>query len=256
MREQMSKSFDLTGAFAAKQQHMLSALGMSGTYTDHPVIKGNATELHWCNLLRDFLPTRYGVGQAVAIDSRGGVSDQIDIAIYDRQYSPLFFKQNDVLFVPAESIYAVCEVKQTMTKEHLQYARDKVESVRKLHRTSVDIRHAGGTFDAQDPETKPILGVFLSTTFGWKSTSSKAAIAAILDPSPTFLNLGISVDGIAFDREQTLELAPRGQELIWFCTRLYRALTRAGSVLGIDLDAYYSSIDSPTDTSMGSKSSD
>jgi hypothetical protein len=242
----MPKKFDLANAFASRQRHMLSALGVTADYTSHPVIVGNASESHWVDLLSEFLPARYGVGPVIAMDSKGGQSEQIDIAVYDRQYSPLFFHQKDILFVPAESIYAICEVKQRMTKAHLDYARKKVESVRKLHRTSVPIRHAGGVFEPQNPDDKPILGVFLSTKFGWTSTSSKAARDAITISNPTTLELGISVDGIAFDQSDGLEFAPEGQELIWFCTRLYRALTRAGSVLGIDLDAYFAMLDGAT----------
>ena len=241
----MSEPFDLAKAYTAKQDHMLTGLGLMPQFTDHPGTKGDATEEQWVSVLREFLPQRYGVGPIFAIDSLGQQSGQIDIAIFDRQYSPLFFEQGDVRFVPVESLSAVCELKPRMNKENLDYARDKVASVRRLHRTSAEIRHAGGTYPAQDPEAKPILGVFLSTDLDWGDIRGAAAVGSITEPQPTGLDLGIAVRGGAFDQTDGVAYSPGGQELIWFATRLYRALSRLGTALAIDLDAYYVPLQSP-----------
>lgn len=238
----MVEPFDLARAFAAKQDYMLAGLGLMSNFTDHPGTKGDATEQQWVSVLSEFLPRRYGVGPIFAIDSLGGQSEQIDIGIFDQQYSPLFFQQGEKRFVPVESVYAVCEVKPRMNKDHLDYARDKVASVRRLHRTSVEIRHAGGTYPPQDPQAKPILGVFLSTELGWTDIAADAAVRSITTDEPTSLDLGIAVRGGAFDRAGALAFAPPGQELIWFATRLYKSLSQLGSVLAIDLDAYYSAL--------------
>jgi len=241
----LTEPFDLARAYTAKQNHMLSGLGLMPQFTDHPGTKGDATEEQWTKVLREFLPNRYGVGPIFAIDSTGRQSDQIDIAIFDQQYSPLFFEQDDVRFVPVESLYAVCEVKPRMNKENLDYAREKVASVRRLERTSAEIRHAGGVFPAQDPETKPILGVFLSTDLDWNNIHGDAAEAGITATDPTGLDLGIAVRDCAFDLTDGFNLAPKGQELIWFATRLFRSLSRLGTALALDLDRYYAPLESP-----------
>ena len=241
----MPEPFDLARAYAAKQAHMLTGLGLMPEFTRHPTTKGDATEQQWIDVLSEFLPKRYGVGPAFVIDSVGGQSEQIDIAVFDRQYAPLFFEQDGVHFVPAESVYAACEVKPSMNKAHLDYARQKVASVRQLHRTSAGIRHAGGVYPPQDPSSKPILGVFLSTGLEWAAIDSEAASEAITDADPTTLDLGIAVKGGAFDQTEGLAIAPDGQELIWFATRLFRALSRIGTALAIDLDAYYLPLEKP-----------
>ncbi|WEG09478.1 hypothetical protein PU630_02615 [Microbacterium horticulturae] len=241
----MTEPFDLAKAYTAKQNHMLTGLGLMPQFTDHPGAKGDATEEQWTVVLREFLPQRYGVGPIFAIDSLGRRSEQIDIGIFDRQYSPLFFEQGDVRFVPVESVYAVCEVKSRMNKVNLDYARDKVASVRQLHRTSAEIRHAGGTYPPQHPDTKPILGVFLSTDIDWGDIRGAAAVGATTETQPAVLDLGIAVRGGAFDRTDGFTYAPLGQELIWFATRLYRALSRLGTALAIDLDAYYLPLQPP-----------
>lgn len=89
---------------------------------------------------------RYKVDKGIVIDSTGKQSEQIDLIIYDAQYSYLVFRQNDTLLIPAESVYAVFEVKQNLNKERIEYAGAKAKSVRELLRTSAPIKHAGGEY--------------------------------------------------------------------------------------------------------------
>ena len=70
------------------------------------------------------------------IDCKGNISDEIDMVIYDQQYSPFLFNRDTSLFIPAESVYAVLEIKQDLNKKHIEYAGRKASSVRLLHRTS------------------------------------------------------------------------------------------------------------------------
>ena len=107
--------------------------------------------MNWRDLLSAYLPQRYSVSKAFVVDSEGQCSDQIDIVIHDRQYSPLLFNHAGAVYVPAESVYCVLEVKQVLNKQNIDYACDKAASVRKLKRTSVAIQHAGGEFAARQP---------------------------------------------------------------------------------------------------------
>lgn len=43
----------------------------------------------WFN---DYLPKRYKAAKATVVDSQGNISEQIDLALYDIQYSYLAFK--------------------------------------------------------------------------------------------------------------------------------------------------------------------
>ena len=65
----------------------------------HPVAKGDATEDEWICLLKNHLPTRYQVDKATVIDSNGNQSEQIDVVIYDRQYTPLLYKKLILLYL-------------------------------------------------------------------------------------------------------------------------------------------------------------
>jgi hypothetical protein len=55
---------------------------------EHPTEKGDASEGVWLELLQNYLPKRYEARRAHVVDSLGEFSDQIDIVIHDRQYSP------------------------------------------------------------------------------------------------------------------------------------------------------------------------
>ena len=48
---------------------------------------------------------------------KGRTSDQIDIVIYDRQYTPRLLDQRHHKYIPAEAVYAVFEVKPTLNKD-------------------------------------------------------------------------------------------------------------------------------------------
>ena len=147
---------DLRRMFLNLQSRMVMQLTMNKENVLHYGIIGDATELCWLKMLDTYLPKRYQVAKALVLDSRGQTSDQIDIVIFDRQYSPFLLHHEGVTYVPAESVYAVIEVKQNLARTTLIEAGFKAASVRGLHRTSAPIPHAGGLYEPRD--LFPILG--------------------------------------------------------------------------------------------------
>jgi hypothetical protein len=105
----------------------------------HPGTKGDASEGVWIELLDKYLPRRYQAATAHVVDSHGKFSQQIDVVVFDRQYSPFIFNYEGQTIIPAESVYAVFEAKQTANAALIGYAQEKVASVRRLHRTSLPI---------------------------------------------------------------------------------------------------------------------
>ena len=152
---------DLRKLFTGLQKQMETSLNVNRELISHPGSKGDATEQHWINFLRTYLPDRYKVDKAIVIDSTGNVSNQMDIVIYDGMYTPFIFNQDNFLYIPAESVYAVFEVKQDV-EGNIEYAAKKVESVRKLKRTSIAMVASGRRAEAA-PLTK-IIGGILTTT--------------------------------------------------------------------------------------------
>ncbi len=116
-------------------------------------------------MLDTYLPQRYKAENAFVVDSLGNFSDQIDVVIFDRQYSPFIFRYENQTIIPAESVYAVFEAKQTANADMVKYAQAKVATVRRLHRTSLPIPHAGGTYPPK--QLIPILGGLLTFESDW-----------------------------------------------------------------------------------------
>jgi len=155
---------DLNQVFLHMQSRMLSHLEV-GSALEHASTCGAASEAHWINLLNSHLPERYRASSVFVVDSDGNRSRQIDIAIYDRFYSPLIFPYESGYLVPAESVYAVVEVKQVLTRQYVRDAGLKIGSVRRLRRTSVPVPFAGGRYPPKRPH--PILGVVAATRSVW-----------------------------------------------------------------------------------------
>ena len=99
----------------ALHQSVESELRRARLALGHPTEKGDASESVWIEVLNAHLPRRYEARKAHIVDSRGAFSEQIDIVIHDRQYSPLVFRMKDSFIVPVESVYAVFEAKQDLT---------------------------------------------------------------------------------------------------------------------------------------------
>ena len=115
---------NLSGMFHQIQEEMLSLLA-AGELFEHPTTAGAVTEQHWLELFNRYLPHRYRAASAFIVDAAGRRSRQIDIAIYDNLYSPLLFPGPAGLHIPAESVYAVFEVKQDLNQRLIRDAGRK-----------------------------------------------------------------------------------------------------------------------------------
>jgi len=206
----------------------------------HPGTKGDASESVWLELLNNYLPERYRAHMAHVVDSNGQFSDQIDVVIFDRQYSPFIFRYEGKVIIPAESVYAVFEAKQSVNADQIRYAQAKVASVRKLHRTSLPIPHAGGTYPAKP--LIPIYGGVLSFESDWNPALGEALLKALTeDDGDGRLEFGCIAAGGYFylDRDtDKYELQPGGKPATAFLFKLISQLQFSGTVPMIDVQAY------------------
>jgi hypothetical protein len=205
----------------------------------HPVTKGDASESVWLDLLKSYLPERYQAAKATVVDSDGMFSEQIDVVVFDRQYSPFIFLFEGQTVIPAESVYAVFEAKQTIDAGQVAYARKKVASVRRLHRTSLPIPHAGGTFP---PKPLPhILGGLLTFESEWSPGLGQALTDALSgDYADSRLDLGCVVAHGTFgcDAGGCYNITPQGKPATAFLLELIGRLQSSATVPMIDVRAY------------------
>lgn len=160
---------DLKEMFASLQIEMNAALNVNRLTIHHQGCKGDATEDKWIDFFRKYLPKRYNVDKAMVIDYDGNVSQQIDIVVYDALYTPFIFNHDGFKYIPAESVYSVFEVKQDING-NIEYAGKKIESVRKLKRTSIPMICTGCKHKARP--LSPILGGILTTTSSYAKTET------------------------------------------------------------------------------------
>ena len=233
----------LQRAFASEQSCLVAKLQSSDRIV-HDGDRGEVNEQYFIDVLRHYLPNRYTVHKAAILDSEGQVSDSIDVVVHDRQYTPTLLDSESHRYVPAEAVYAIFECKPKIDKGYLEYAASKAESVRRLKRTSVPIRHAGGEYPAK-PHFNIIAGI-LAIDVGWKE-----GFAASFEDCHSRLtgaqrlDCGLSVDGHAFDTFQAsggYTYCKSENALVFFLFRLLNQLQSLGTVPAIDWNAYASQL--------------
>ena len=226
--------------FMVLQKKMQSELEGSKIILEHPISLGDNCELKWIDWLRKYLPERYRIDKAFVIDSKGNLSDQIDVVVYDRQYTPFIFNDGGAIYIPAESVYAVFEVKQTINKEYLEYAGKKAESVRNLYRTSASIIHAGGKFEPVVP--KHIIAGILAYDCEWVNGLNDTFIKNLKTlQNNQLLNMGCALTVGTFyinSDNNKLQISNANESLIYFFLKLFKELQRLGTVPAMDINEY------------------
>ena len=219
----------------------------------NPVTKGTASERTWIKLLRRYLPKRYRVASAHVVDNTGKFSDQIDAVIYDRHYSPPIFSFEGQLIIPAESVYAVFEIRQKVNASNIEYAKNKVRSVRSLDKTNGPVFYCGKVVKPKWSPPKAIGGI-LTLDSEWSDASLESNLKSNLkkpckDGTYTNLDIGcIAEKGYFISEHILLDEFFDGDKGSWlysgdmsttaFLFSLISALQRQGTVPAIDMHAY------------------
>jgi hypothetical protein len=262
----MAGKVELRDLFEALQKQMIAQLSTNREFIDHPGSKGDSLEQTWIEWLQKYLPNRYRIDKAIVVDHGGNLSDQIDLVIYDQQFTPFVLTQNGIHYIPAEGVYAVFEVKPDLQGSvegigFIEYAGSKIESVRKLKRTSTFIIDRGKKH-APRPLTK-IIGGILSSTNSIKKTETlekhlrgTAGLGGIdMGCAADFGSFIVDYEGEEDDKIsepnerisnyyihrsiKRFKYSDSGNSLISFFFQLTRYLQQSiGTVAAIDLNAY------------------
>ncbi len=238
-RSNAAKDWSLPRLLAGLHDDIQSRLETARKAFNHPGTKGDASEQVWLELFQTYLPLRYKAAKAHVVDSKGRFSEQIDVVIFDRQYSPFIFHFQGQTIVPAESVYAVFESKQSINAGEVAYAQQKARSVRRLHRTSLPIPHAGGTFLPKAPSH--IIGGLLTFESDWTPGMGSALISALdKDKSHGRLDLGcVAAHGVfGCDSKVCYSVTPQAKPATAFLFELIARLQSTATVPMIDVRAY------------------
>jgi len=231
--------WSLSQLLAGLHDDIESRLALARKTFGHATTKGDASENVWLTMLRMYLPERYQATKAHVVDSLGDFSQQIDAVVFDRQYSPFIFNFEGQTIIPAESVYAAFEAKQVINAEQISYAQNKVASVRRLHRTSLPIPHAGGTYPAKTPAH--VLGGLLTFESEWNPPLGEPLTEALSKGEVEGrLDLGcVAAHGMfGCDEKNCYTIIPQGKPATAFLFELIARLQATATVPMIDIRAY------------------
>ena len=248
---------ELSKLYGNMQGELKKSLELGANAVRHSGTKGDNTEANWIQWFREHLPNRYKIDKGIIIDYTGKQSEQIDLIIYDAQYSYLVFHQNNTLVIPAESVYAVFEIKQRLNKRYIEEAQRKAKSVRILERTSAQITHVNGV--SQPKKLHEILAGILTTKSDWKNTvervmenikkEDKEDRYKRLDFICSISNTTFVIENAIFveQKEEKTSISycnSEEQSLVYLLLNLLRKLRDIGTVPAIDFEKYGQGIES------------
>jgi len=93
---------------------------------------GSMREDTWKELFQMVLPQKFVMEQSVfIIDSKDGISREVDLAIIDKMYTPYIFRYGRVKFIPIEAVAVVVECKSTeIDKKNIHAWCDQISGLR------------------------------------------------------------------------------------------------------------------------------
>ncbi|WP_172587663.1 DUF6602 domain-containing protein [Shewanella xiamenensis] len=229
----------LRNAFAAEQEVIKLQLELASKTIAHDGVMGDVNEQHFIKLLRRYLPKRYEVDTGIIIDSNGKSSHQIDVVIFDNQYTPTLLDQQSHRYIPAEAVYCILEIKPEINKSYLDYAGDKAKSVRDLERTTIPIIHAGGQYPAKPPIN--IISGIIAPRVGWKNGIDDGSFLSnfVELQGQRKLDFVLALSDKSFDVfEGANHFGPAKNSLAYFIFRLLQKLQSLGTVPAVDWNKY------------------
>lgn len=205
---------------------------------DHPVTKGNHCESAWIDFFRSFLPNKYAVDKGFVFDSRGNISEQIDIIIYDSLYTPLIFgTESGEKFVTAESIYAIFDSKPTIDKATIEYTNHKISTVTSLYRSARGVINAGIASPARSL-TKIIGGILAVDSVEIDTVQEHVK-------NNVYIDVGCAIKKHSFlvqrDNDRTFQKLINSTDneiVLSFFYLILDELYKLGTVAGIDIREY------------------
>jgi len=164
----MDSSFTLEAMLRAAGERMRRDLAQR--LIRHPGELGADREEVVRQFLRAYLPKRYEISNGFVFDCHGGISQQVDIVIFESLVCPRFETQGGVRLFPCEAVVAVGQVKSSLRRQQdLDGAVQNIESVKRLDRSAT-----GRAMRGESGELLNNLDLQLDQIFGFIFVAGKA----------------------------------------------------------------------------------
>lgn len=129
---------DLARIMASTSEEMKANLQKTRAALTHSLSKGEAVEESVRKFLRRHLPTSLGIAKGQVVDSRGGISKQMDVIIYDAARTPVLFtsESEGLHLLPSEGVIAAIEVKTKLTATEVPGLIENMKSIKTLDKSA------------------------------------------------------------------------------------------------------------------------
>lgn len=98
----------------------------------HSTTIGTFREEIWKKLFERIIPKKFSIERSVfIIDSFGNISNEVDLAIFDENYTPYIFHYGEIKFIPIEAVAAVIECKsESFSYDNLVKWADSIKELK------------------------------------------------------------------------------------------------------------------------------
>lgn len=151
--------------------------------SNHGGLTGDSREVMWMEFFRKIIPKKYSLAQGVIIiDSEGNHSNEVDIAVFDEQYTPYVFQHNSLKFIPIEAVAVAIECKSSnFDVDNLKVWSDNIKKLVPKTKGIARIAAKGVDIVENDTQkrTRPIL--ILASNLKRQTANSSSKMFEILD---------------------------------------------------------------------------
>ena len=127
---------------------------------EHNVTKGVLRECLVSDILSEILPSQFGVGSGIIVNSDGDQSKQTDIIIYDNRILAPFIQKYNLGLYPIESVIATIEVKTRLYKKYLEKANRDACKVHQMFKPPENVKQANKNWkEVYDKSSRPLCSI-------------------------------------------------------------------------------------------------
>lgn len=211
--------------------------------SSHGGVTGHYREEMWMNFFRSIIPLKYSLAQGVIIiDSNRKRSREVDIAIYDEQYTPYVFQYNTLRFIPIEAVAVAIECKSEKWDE--DGLKGWAESIMKLESCASGIArivsgYSIGVTSVTQKRTRPIL-ILASNFQRVEEVAIRENVERIKDTFDFILLKQSEAGSKGQKREFQLIVGNEDRKLSWWASKLNG--TKEAEGLAIDPNGKYAEV--------------
>ncbi|WP_310551504.1 DUF6602 domain-containing protein [Paenibacillus glufosinatiresistens] len=140
------------------EQSLVEQLNMS---SQHHLTTGGFREDIWMSMFEQMVPRKFSIARSVfIIDSEGCISHEVDLAIFDEQYTPYIFRNGQMKYIPIEAVSVVIQCKSTGISGVIEWA----ESIARLKTSFTGISRTATAILCGEMDYKDLNGDWIDRT--------------------------------------------------------------------------------------------